>query len=179
MIEVAANVMPHDHEYEGIGPVDIRIGSRHLPDLVKNWHSYTGRRKPLFKLAQPNEDDNFTVLYLLFSKTVGKPGHLKDIRLHRATYFRYTQGSLELRVRARHVQRLPHPLPFRVWYGTLQEGPGWVAYTLQGGPSLKLRKTEEKRTILLPGDPDFESTGGHQAAIRKVHDLAGGSTDPS
>jgi hypothetical protein len=174
MIEVAANVMPHDHEYEGVGPIDIRIGSRHLPDLVKNW----GKKKPLFRMTQPNEGDNFTMLYLLFSKVVGKPEHLKA-RMHRATYFRYTQGSLELRIRARQCRTLPHPIPFRMWHGHALEGDGWVSYTLQGGPSLTLKKTEPpKPRIIQPGDPDFESTGGYQATVRKVNDLARRPVDP-
>lgn len=174
MIEVVANVHPHDHEYEGQGPVNFRIGGKYQPDLVKNWKS----RKPLFLLMQPNEDDNFSIMHLLFTKRA-KPEYLKELKMHRATYFRFVNGSLEVRIRARHCRTLPHPLPYRMWHGTLREGDGWAAYTIQGGPSLKLRKTESKPRIIVPGDPDFEPTEDYTEAIRKVNDLARRPVDPS
>lgn len=152
---VTAHVHPHDHLYTEGGPLDVSIGSQVQPAYVQRW----GKAPFFISLDQPvPNESNFTILrVLLLTPGFSKPEELKKFKWHRARTFRMRGGThTRLRLKARYVRTLPHPVPIGQWQGTLvTDHTTWAVYTLQK-QSLKTVKVEEPRgSIIQPGDVDF------------------------
>lgn len=150
-VTVFANVWPKGHSYAQGGPVDIRLGKTRHPDIVKSW----GTAPVVMAIEQPQEDSNFTLILILFQK----PGTPREERLAHLTWHRVTpkfkRGVLSCYVKARYANQLRHPMPIGKWLGTVVSAKNFALYTIQHETLQKKVQTEEKRTIVVPGDPDF------------------------
>lgn len=156
-ISVRASVQPHDHRGTG-GPHDIQIGVRAQSSLMRRWKKGT---PVLLDIFQMNEDNNFTLLRVLFLKPgAKKPRHLKG-PYKRAFQRRRKRGDLRVSIKARYSQKLDHPLPVGGYGGTVtydEEG----TFALLSLQAVTLRKKEPEasrpKIIITPGDPCFHES---------------------
>lgn len=181
--EIRASVHPHGHTAEFGGPVDVNIGVRSQPALLRDWDTKT---KPRFQIEQPDPGSNLTLIKVLFGKyTIEQE---KDSPWHRANVYRKTNvrrqvvkqcpvaamtgtkkmvqqdidpgGLLVVAIKGRYTKGLPHPLPVGKYQGVCEEGEGWVLFTLQSR-TLVVRPTQKPRSnLILPGDADYDATIG-------------------
>lgn len=160
-----ASVHPHDHLYEQGGPLDVSIGALQQPPVVRNWP----RGTPLqVALEQPNEDDNTTLLRVLFRKrhTPWPPGYKAlDLHWYNANQWRMKGGILRVRIKNRVARTMTHPIPVGKWIGTLESSSTWACYCLQAR-TLVAQPVEPPRSIIVPGDPDYELA---KRAAQTVH----------
>jgi hypothetical protein len=183
MKPVTARVWPHNHTSEFGGPLDVKIGVTSQPEILRGW-----KKPPLFSLEQPSDESNLTLLRILFLKHGSKPREATAAEYHTANVWglqalpvTYTVDPLTLTqdqqveynkawnkakpshltvyLKARYTDALPHPVPLGKWEGTVEEDEHgrWVLFTLQA-MTLAVQKVEEKRHILIPGDPEWAKT---------------------
>ena len=55
---------PHGHQDKYQGPWSLRIGTRSQPMVVRDWEG----KQVLLNIEQPNEQDNFTLIRVMFLK---------------------------------------------------------------------------------------------------------------
>lgn len=192
MRPVKARVAPKNHTNDMGGPLELKIGVTQQPECIKKWDT---KKKPLFLIEQPNsEQDNLTIIRVLFLNSGQRPDILQDSTMHKANVWRVERmkcpeftdpnmtaeeaaqykeawkrmspSTLSVYLKARYVDALPHPVPLGSWIGTVvdDEEGHWALFTLQA-VTLAVKPVEEKRNILLPGDEAFESTRNYQAIV--------------
>jgi len=173
MKSVKCRVHPHDPK-NAVGSHDVKIGVSRLPDQLRDWD---GKKfPPRICLEQTEEDTNFTMLHVLFTRPeVHPPESMKELKFHNANLWRIDKvlcdpevdkevaaawknmqpSHISINIKGRYIKQLKHPIPVGAWEGTVREGDGWAVFHLQAC-TLRLKGIETKRTILMPGDPDFE-----------------------
>lgn len=169
--EVRASVHPHGHTAEFGGPVDVNIGVRSQPTLLRTWDP---KVKPLFQIEQPDEGSNLTLIRIAFGDYVW-PNGLPD---HRANVYRKNNirrqavapsgtvmdiapgGLLVVAIKGRYTNSLPHPVPIGKYAGTCEEGEGWVLFTLQARTLVARPAQKPRSNLILPGDADFDPSLG-------------------
>jgi hypothetical protein len=176
---IQARVWPHNHTDEFGGPLDVKIGVTSQPAALKGWDR---KNKPLICLEQPQvAASNFTILRVLFLRDGSPPDTGANSPFHQAnswglqelpvpnldvpddqieayaeTWKRLRPTHLTIYIKGRYANSMPHPIPRGKWTGTVidDEAGRWVLFTLQA-VTLAVHRQEKKRSILTPGDPEF------------------------
>lgn len=93
---------------------------------------------------------------------------------HMVTWKRMKPSHLTVYLKARYTDALPHPVPLGKWEGTVDEDEHgrWVLFTLQA-MTLAVQKVEEKRHILVPGDPGYDPPPNYKRIIQADDALGG------
>lgn len=173
----SGNIHPHRHRTENVGPFALRIGIRSQPDIVRNWAAKTVS----LGIEQTQEDTNFTLLRVSFLLP-GRPtpGILKGVTMRRAKLYRKGGGVLEVRLRKRWTDGLTHPLPQGQYTGNCvyDVDGGFAVFTLQATSLRKEPEPQKPKTIITPGDADFDVTlADAKRTLSGVDGLAGGGAN--
>jgi len=174
---ISGRLHPRGHQLPGIGPFTLRVGRRGQPDIVSNW----GAKFVLLGIEQPNEDDNFTLIRVLFLLPGRRtPWVAKGMPMKRARVYHRKTGELEVRIRKRFSDKQTHPLPTGQYTGSCihdVEG-GFAVFTLQAISLRKEPETQKPKTIITPGDSTFNVTLAEaQRTLSRFDGMAGGGTN--
>jgi hypothetical protein len=172
MQQIKASVWPHGHSGGPSGPVDVAIGVRVQPPLLRTWDT---KVKPWFQIEQPDPESNLSLIRVAFCTTAVPVGWNHDLGARRANVCRKNTikrevedelgnrteidpgGVIVVAIKGRYTTRLEHPLPLGKYEGTCEEGNGWVLFVLQARTLIRQSVTQ-KRNILQPGDFDYQET---------------------
>jgi hypothetical protein len=173
---ITGRVHPHSHKDQFSGPYSLRIGKTSLPPLVERW---TGKSIYL-SIVQPNDDTNYTEIRVLYRSPGHKtPASLKSLTFHRARCYRRKSGEVEVRIKKRLTDSFPHPLPTGQYVGSSLDNEGVAVLTFQ---QVSLRKSAEPakpKTIITPGDKEFDvAIADAKTAFRGVDGVDGGGPNP-
>lgn len=156
---IAGRIHPHDHKHSEFGPYDLFIGERNLPEFLHDWPSSANSR-PTVYIEQPNENDNFTLVKVLFLKSgVKKPWPVAGLTMKRTRFYRKKKG-LKVTIRKRLTDAIPHPLPTGKYTGNCVydvEGR-FAAFTFQAVTLRKQPEPQKPKTIVTPGDKAYGDT---------------------
>jgi len=202
MKSVTARVWPHNHTSEFGGPLDVKIGITSQPETLQGWnpksHPLFDLQQPL---SLESNYTILRILFLKHGKnpTPVRPHdawhkanvwglqelpvtHIVDpltlTKEQRVEYAKAWQkvkpSHLTIYLKARYVDALPHPVPLGKWEGTVDEDEHgrWVLFTLQA-MTLAVQKVEERRHILIPGDPGYDTPPNYSRIIRTDDALGG------
>ncbi len=151
---ISGNVWPHSGKRLQ-GPYDLRVGLRSQPPIVRTW----GKREPvLLHIEQPNEEDNFTLIHVMFLKPgAPTPSFVKGLRFRKASHHRNGDKGLVIGIKIRYTNSLPHPVPTGRYPGNLvyDTAGRFAVLTLQAGTLRKAPEPAKPRTIIQPGDPEY------------------------
>lgn len=140
------------------GPHNVRFGVKAQPDIVKNWPD----KQPVsITIEQPNEDDNFTIIRVMFLKPgTPTPSFVKGVKFKKVRQYRNRGGGLEVRIKVRYTNSLPHPLPTGRYVGTsmYDDAGKFAVLTLQAGTLRKAPEPSKPKTIITPDDPEFHES---------------------
>lgn len=168
---------PHGHKDENSGPFCLRIGIRSQPDIVREWVA----KFISLGVEQPQEDTNFTLLRVMFLLPGRKtPWVVKGVTMHRARLYRKAHGVLECRLRKRLTDKLAHPMPIGQYTGNCiyDVDGGFAVFTLQATSLRKEPEPQKPKTIITPGDAEFDVTlANAKRTLSRADGLAGGGTD--
>lgn len=181
MQEVRASVWPHGHSAEFGGPVDVAIGVRSQPALLRKWDT---KQKPYFQIEQPDQNSNFSLIRVFFGDVMPTRADLVG-KWNNANVYRKTDhrrqvdeptgktddkgneifktrdidpgAVIVVNIKGRYTNQLTHPLPVGKYRGTCEEGEGWVLFTLQAR-TLVRQSVTQKSNILQPGDFEYQKT---------------------
>jgi len=179
--QIKCRVHPHHSGPKNTrGPHDVKIGVSRLPEMLHDWDGK--KYPPRFHIEQPDSDTNLTLLTIVFAKPSAElPGSCRGLKLHNGSLWRIGKlacpasrrnpeqretvevwdrmkpSHITVNVKGRYIRNLEHPMPVGGWEGTVEDGPGWVIFRLQACTH-KVTGIEKTKTILQPGDPDFEQT---------------------
>lgn len=165
MQQIKASVWPHGHSQEFGGPVDVAIGVKCQPVVLRTWDM---KDKPQFRIEQPDPDSNLTLIRIAFGYDTsidkwhkGNVYRKQNIRRQVETEQGPTDidpgGVIVVAIKGRYTNQLAHPLPIGKYMGTCEEGGGWVLFTLQARTLVRQNVTQ-KKNILTPGDFEFQET---------------------
>lgn len=188
MKPVTARVWPHNHTSEFGGPLDVKIGITSQPEVLRGWNPknkpFFNLEQPQ---AEKSNLTLLRILFLKHGKYPSPPvptGLLfhyagvwglqelpvtyaddpRDLtdeqqKSYSEAWKKVKPSHLTVYLKARYTDALPHPVPLGQWEGTVDEDEHgrWVLFTLQA-MTLAVQKVEEKRHILLPGDPGWVET---------------------
>ena len=168
--EIRASVHPHGHTAEFGGPVDVNIGVRSQPALLRDWDT---KQKPRFLIEQPDTGSNLTLIRVIFGAGGGDQSHWHSANVYRKNNVQRQAvapsgkhvdidpgGLIVVAIKGRYTNGLPHPLPIGKYQGTCDEGDGWVLFTLQAR-TLVARPTQKPRSnLILPGDTAYDEVKG-------------------
>lgn len=132
------------------GPLDLKIGYRHQPPIVKDWPK---GRPIVVRLEQPDERTNLTIIRLGFSgtsnpsadsrwDTAGKWYNINQYRLRKT-------NILTCYIKGRITDKMEHPIPVGQYEGTCEWGESWCLFILQA--VTMVLKQEEPRIVLPDG----------------------------
>lgn len=139
--QVTASVWPHDHRYAQGGPVDISIGWRSQPPVVRDWPD----KKPLrISTEQPDPLSNLTIVRLGFGI-----GPLSEEEFRNVKGWRRKEKGITVYIKRRIYDSVPHPWPTGQWAGYVEFTERWAVFTIQAR-SLKVTKQEPERKIIIP-----------------------------
>lgn len=163
---VRGNVWP-EHGPGPHGPHIVRFGVRMQPPIIKGW---VKGRPVSFSIEQPNEEDNFTMIRLLFLKGgTSIPSAAKGIKFKNLSQFRNKGGGMRVRIKVRYTNSLPHPVPTGTYIGSMfyDLDNTFAFLTLQAGTLRKEPEPSKPKVIITPGDIGFNESIA--AAKRIVH----------
>lgn len=149
-IACTASLHPHGHTQENEGPWSLRIGIQSQPMPVRR-----DTKQALLSIEQPNKDDNFTLLRVMFLKSgQRKPSCVGECTFHRARHYRRPGGVVEVRIKKRLGDSFPHPLPIGKYTGSCMYDAdgGFAVFNLQARTLRKEAEPSQPRTIITPGD---------------------------
>lgn len=148
-----ASLSPHAGEI--VGPWDLRLGWKYQTPLVQKWDGL----KCLLHMEQPYDHNNFTMVRVMFLKgQTRKPSFVAGLTFKRARVYRGPNKELLVRIKSRYIGTLPHPLPPSSYDGNMMHTDRYVVYTFQAVSMQVDQKTQEKRTIIVPGDPSYNES---------------------
>ncbi len=135
-----ASVWPHKHTDDLYGPVDVKIGIRSQPPIVRDWP----KKEPVWiRLDQPDERTNLTILKLSFC-----PGREIEGDWYRINQLRLKKDNrLKFYVKSRITNRMEHPTPRGRWEGTCEYTDTWCLFTFQA-ITMKVQATQPR--VILP-----------------------------
>lgn len=161
---VMANVWPHGGRGPH-GPHDMRIAFKNQIAIVQSWPS---KRSVLFSIDQPNEDDNFTLLRVLFLRSGTRtPESVRGVTFKNARQYGKKEGGLKVSIKTRYSSLLLHPLPTGPYQGTVvyDEDNSFALITVQAMTLKKEPEPSKPKIIVTPDDPRFyEST----ATVKRI-----------
>ncbi len=148
----------HDHGRNPEGPWSLRIGVVSQPGVVRDWHT---KQYVLLNIEQPNEEDNFTLIRVVYLKSgQKKPSFVSGCKFHRARWHRKGDKVIEVRLRKRLDNSFPHPLPIGKYVGSCMYdvSGGFAVFTLQAMTLCKEAEPSKPKTIIIPGDTEYGLT---------------------
>ncbi len=130
--------------------LQLMIGPTSLPPISLEW----GKRTIRVRIEQPHKDTDFTMVYVLFSKSgATHPAPLRGMRFFRVPHYWRKNGMLDIRINTRHAVPFPY-IVFGQYRGSVVAGDAWAYVVLQAGGE-KLEPTEAPSTIITPGSPGY------------------------
>ena len=156
-IACTGSLHPHRHKDQCEGPWFLRIGIRSQPMVVRDWKS----RQVLLGIEQPNEQDNFTLIRVMFLKTGLKtPSFVAGVKFQRARWHRKGNEVIETRLKRKLGNSLPHPVPIGKYTGSCMYdgGGGFAVFTLQARTLRMEPEPSQPKTIITPGDAEYGFT---------------------
>ena len=168
--QVRGSVKPHQHTDKMCGPHLFMLGKQSQPPIVTKW-----KGKVLVGIEQPYEDNNFSLIRILFlCPGIAKP----DYQYHKAAFNRKKDGTVAIYLKKRYTDTLPHPLPVGPYIGTCIIGDGVANYTFQASTLTKMAEPSKPKTIITPGDVDYDLTLARAAkTLSRTDGMGGGAVD--
>lgn len=169
-IAIHGSVHPHGHTVENAGPFSLRVGIKSQPDVVRYWDT----KHVLVALTQEHEEDNFTLVHVLYLRSgTKKPSFVSGITFHKAKYYRRPDEVVEVRIKKRYADVLPHPVPVGKYTGSCMYdvGGAFAVLTLQAVTLTVEPKPQTPKVIITPGDVKY---GQSLAEIKKAFPGANG-----
>jgi hypothetical protein len=168
----SASLQLQGHTRETEGPWNLRIAPKFQPPIIQGWTA----KQVFLSMEQPNKDDNFTLIRVLYLRGVKKPSLVAGLTFRRARWRRRPQGGVEVRIKKRYGNSFPHPLPLGRYTGTcmydMEEGFG--VFTFQAITLRREPKPQEPKVIITPGDRGFnESLRNAKRTLSRTHGLGG------
>jgi hypothetical protein len=179
-IACRGDVRPEGHRENVSGPWYLRIGTRSQPDIVKRWTTKSGDpdfTQVYFCFEQTNKEDNFTLIRVMFLRGgTKKPSFVAGCTFHRTRIRKRPEEIIELRIKRRYGSSLPHPIPIGRYTGSCMydvDG-GFAVFTLQAVTLRAEPKPPEPKTIITPGDAEYDVTfRDAQKTLSRVDGLGG------
>lgn len=144
---VCVSASPHDHNYETGGPIDIQLAVKYQPKIVA---AHPSKATIKFWVSQPDERTNFTLIHLMFGTGYPAPAEGRHYSLR---VWRLRRNTLELYIKRRVYDSVPHPWPLGRYHGTCESTDRWAIFTLQHR-TLRVKAVEPQRRIIIPGEED-------------------------
>lgn len=154
------SLQPRGHTQDHVGPFELRIGSTFQTLIVERWTA----KHVLLAIEQPNEEDNFTLLRVLFLRSgTMKPSFVAGCKFRNAKVYRRKDGMVEVRIKKRYTDSFPHPFPTGKYTGScMYDVEGRFAfYTLQAMSHRRQPEARKPKTIITPGDTEYDLTLAH------------------
>ena len=169
-IQVRGSVKPHRHTDKMCGPHLFMLGKQSQPPLVAKW-----KGKVLLCIEQPNDDDNFSLLRILFLRPgISKPKY----KFHRASFHRKKDGTAAIYIKKRYTDTLAHPLPVGPYLGTCVTRDGVANYTFQATTLGRAPEPSKPKTIITPGDVEYDLTlANTKRTLSRADGLGGGGAN--
>ena len=170
--QVRGSVKPHRHTGKMCGPHLFMLGKQSQPPIVTKW-----KGKVRIHIEQPHEDNNFSLIRILFLR----PGTSKPpYKYHKAAFNRKKDGTVAIYLKKRYTDTLPHPLPVGPYVGTCVIGDGTTHYTFQASTLNKTAEPSKPKTIITPGDVEYDLTLARaKRTLSRTDGLGGGAVDAS
>lgn len=172
-IAISGAVHPHGHTSKDVGPFSLRVGMRSQPEVLQKWTTKT----VLFSIEQPNDQDNFTLIRVLYLRGgTKKPSFVSGCTFHKVKQYRRPSKEIEVRIKKRYCDALNHPLPTGRYTGTcMYDVDGsFAVLNLQAVSLHKEPEPQKPKTILVPGDKEYDVTvRDAKRALRRVDGLGG------
>ena len=135
-----ASVHPHRHTNEMGGPLDLKIGYRSQPSIVRDWPK---KRAIRIQLIQPDERTNLTIIELLFDYYPHP-----DTKRYNINQYRIKKtNSLTCYLKARITRSVDHPIPVGRYEGTCEYTDSLCMFTFQ---AMTMKVKPEEPLIVLP-----------------------------
>lgn len=174
-----ASLHPHGHQQQHEGPWSLRIGVKSQPMVVHDWEA----KRVLLNIEQPNEEDNFTLIRVMFLKSGRKkPSFVAGCKFHRARWYRRSDEVIEVRLKRRLGSSFQHPVPVGKYEGSCmyEADGGFAVFTLQAKTLRRAPKPPMPKTIITPGDAEYGVALRDAAkSLSRTYGVEGGRADTS
>ena len=172
-ITCTASLHPHGHKQQHEGPWSLRVGVKGQPMVVRDWEGTT----VLLSVEQPNKEDNFTLIRVMFLRSGRtKPSLVAGSPFHRAKWYRRPGDVIEMRLKRKLGNSFSHPVPIGKYDGSCMYDAdgGFAVFNLQAVTLRTEAKPSEPKTIITPGDENYNVTlRDAQRALSRADELGG------